>query len=82
MVGDQMSSSNGEYLIVAGRNTIFLQNKYQPLTDEGSVLANDVLVSTFCEQDGVESGEIWEKKITDWKMSSFASVSGTSTIVG
>ena len=81
VVGDQMFSSNGEALIVAARNTIFLQNNYQPLTDEGSLLANDVLVSTFCEQDGVE-GEIWEKKITDWKMTSFASVSGPSTIVG
>ena len=82
VVGDQMPSSNGEALMVVARNMIFLQNTYQPLTDEGSLLANDVLVSTFCEEDGVQSGEIWEKKITDWKMSSFTSVSETSAIIG
>lgn len=67
VIGDTFISVNNEKLIVEKISYILIKDKYTPITDEGSVLASNVLISTLCDEEIVEHEQIWEDKINEWK---------------
>lgn len=66
VVGDRIIASNGDILTVSHLERVQLQDKYTLETEDGTILASDVFVSTICDEEVAGGERLLDPAMKDW----------------